>query len=215
MTGQLLAVIPTLGVIIVGFSSLLLLISSNWRWSIGSLVLQYFGVFILIIGEWRLPMAATVVLAGWIASFVLFTAISGLIRDIEVVEDESVSGLQLFDTSQFNPTSAKLFRLIAAGVVGLAIASVVFEVTDWIPGITLEQSLGALILIGLGLLHLGWTANPFRVILGLLTVLAGFEIFYSVVEISALVAGLLAGVTLGLSLVGAYMVIAPSMESIN
>jgi hypothetical membrane protein len=64
-------------------------------------------------------------------------------------------------------------------------------------------------------LHLGWTANPFRVITGLLTVLTGFEIFYSAVEISALVAGLLAVVTLGLSLVGAYMIIAPTLESIS
>lgn len=215
MTDQLLELLPTLGVVIVGFSSLLLLISSNWRWSISSLVMQYFGVFILIIGEWRLPMAATVVLAGWIASFVLFTAISGLIRDVESINIERISEFQLFDASENNPISAKLFRLIAAGVVGLAIVSLVSEVTAWIPGIRLEQSLGALILIGLGLLHLGWTANPFRVVLGLLTVLVGFEIFYSVVEVSALVAGLLAGVTLGLSLVGAYMIIAPSMESIN
>lgn len=215
MVDQFLDLLPTMGVIIVGLSSLLLLISSNWRWSISSLALQYFGVFILIIGEWLLPMALSIVLAGWIASFVLFSAIAGLFREVESVDDETVTVFQLFDSTKNTPTSARLFRLIAAGVVGLAIASLVSEVTEWVPGIRIEQSLGALILIGLGLLHLGWTANPFRVILGLLTVLAGFEIFYSVVEVSALVAGLLAGVTLGLSLVGAYMIIAPSMESIH
>jgi hypothetical protein len=147
---------------------------------------------------------------------VLFTVISSLSRGKDDSDNEQNSIINMFDSSSQNqPRSAMLFRLIAAGVVGLAVISLVPGITDWIPGITLEQSLGGLILIGLGLLHLGWTANPFRVITGLLTVLTGFEIFYSAVEISALVAGLLAVVTLGLSLVGAYMIIAPTLESIS
>jgi hypothetical protein len=48
--------------------------------------------------------------------------------------------------------------------------------------------------------------------LGLLTVLSGFEILYSAVEVSALVTGLLAGVNLGLALVGAYLLLAPTLE---
>ena len=216
MNDQILGFMPILGVFIVGFSSLLLLVSSNWRWSIGALGLQYFGVFFLILTEWLLPMAATIVLAGWISCFVLFNAVSGLIRDTDSNNNDQKSSFNLADISlQYQPTSAMLFRLIAAGVVGLAVISLVPEITDWIPGITLEQSLGGLILIGLGLLHLGWAANPFRVVIGLLTVLAGFEIFYSAVEISALVAGLLAVVTLGLSLVGAYMIIVPTLESVS
>lgn len=216
MVDQVLGLIPIFGAVVIGFSSLLLLISSNWRWSIVALALQYFGALLLILIEWRIPMAATVVLAGWIACFVLFTVISSLSRGKDDSDNEQNSTINMFDiSSQYQPSSALLFRLIASGVVGLAVISLVPGLTDWIPGITLEQSLGGLILIGLGLLHLGWTANPFRVITGLLTVLTGFEIFYSAVEISALVAGLLAVVTLGLSLVGAYMIIAPTLESIS
>jgi hypothetical protein len=44
-----------------------------------------------------------------------------------------------------------------------------------------------------------------RVIVGLLTVLAGFEILFAAIENSILVAGLLASVNLGLALVGAYL----------
>lgn len=213
MNGQIFEMMPIFGVIIVCITSLVLLTSSNWRWSISALALQYVGVFFLIISEWLLPMAVTVVVAGWISGFVLFSAISGLTQETDDVADDPNPIFQSFDTSRNNPASAKLFRLIAAGVVGLAVASLVSEVINWVPGIELEQSLGALILIGLGLLHLGWTAHPFRVVLGLLTVLSGFEIFYAAVEISALVAGLLAGVTLGLSLVGAYLIVAPTLES--
>jgi len=80
-------------------------------------------------------------------------------------------------------------------------------IAGWISNIQLEQVVGALILIGLGLLHLGFTAVPFRIILALLTVLSGFEIIYAGVEKSTLVAGLLAGVNLGLAMVGAYLLV--------
>ena len=65
--------------------------------------------------------------------------------------------------------------------------------------------MGAMLLIGMGLLHLGVTTRPLRVLLGLLTTLSGFELLYAAVENSVLVAGLLALVTLGLALVGAYL----------
>jgi hypothetical protein len=80
---------------------------------------------------------------------------------------------------------------------------------NWLPQISLEQVWGAAILIGVGMLHLGFTGQPFRVILALLTVLTGFEILYASVESSTLVAGLMAGIHLGLALVGAYLMVAP------
>jgi len=64
---------------------------------------------------------------------------------------------------------------------------------------------GAILLIGMGLVHLGMTTRPLRVLIGLLTTLSGFELVYAAVENSVLVAGLLAIVTLGLALVGAYL----------
>jgi hypothetical protein len=60
---------------------------------------------------------------------------------------------------------------------------------------------------------LSLTSDPLRVIIGLLTSLSGFEIIYAAVETSTLVTGLLAGVNLGLALVGAYLLIAPTMEN--
>ena len=65
-------------------------------------------------------------------------------------------------------------------------------------------------LIGMGLLQLGMTTQSFRVILGLLTTLSGFELLYAPLETSVLVAGLLVVINLGIALVGSYMVIAPT-----
>ena len=58
-----------------------------------------------------------------------------------------------------------------------------------------------------------WSHHPtFSGILALLTVLSGFEVIYAGVESSTLVAGLLAGINLGLALVGSYLLVAPTME---
>jgi hypothetical protein len=57
-------------------------------------------------------------------------------------------------------------------------------------------------------LQLGITSQILRITLGLMTVLAGFELLYATVEGSALVAGLLAVINLGLALVGCYLMIA-------
>jgi len=81
-----------------------------------------------------------------------------------------------------------------------------------VPGIPLESAIGALVLVGLGLLQLGLTSHPIRVIIGLLTIISGFEIIYAVVEEPALVAGLLAGVTMGLALLGVYLIFQSSLE---
>ena len=81
-----------------------------------------------------------------------------------------------------------------------------------IPGIGLPVITGSLVLMGLGMLHLGMTIQPFRVILGLLTVLSGFEALYAALESSILVAAMLSTVNLGLALVGAYLLTARKSE---
>jgi hypothetical protein len=83
--------------------------------------------------------------------------------------------------------------------------SVTPRMASSMPGIGAPVIAGTILLIGIGLLHLGTSSQIARVIFGLLTVLSGFEILYAAVEGSILVAALLAVVTLGLGLVGAYL----------
>lgn len=184
-------------VALVSLTGLTLLVSGNWRTSIAALVVQYVGVFILVVVSWPLEMAIVKLIAGGMASAVLGLASAG-------VPESHSEGL--------DNISSGLFRLLAAGLVGLVVASVLPGLTGWLPEIAVEQLFGGGILIGLGLLHLGLTISTLRVILGLLTVLAGFEILYAAVETSVLVSGLLAGVNLGLALVGAYLLVVPSSE---
>jgi len=102
--------------------------------------------------------------------------------------------------------------VFAAAMVAVLAAAATPQVEAMIPGVSRPVIAGGLLLAGMGLLHLGLTAEILRVILGLLTVLAGFEILYAAVETSILLAGLLAVVNLGLALAGAYLMTAARPE---
>lgn len=203
-------------VVLVAITSLILLVSQDWRVSISVLAVQYIGVFVLVALNWPVEMAASKLIAGWIAGTVLGMAVISFPKPESDTQDDgfAAQGISIRTSSEtvaFN-LSGGIFRLVAAILVGLTVLSLAPRAAEWIPGIQLTQAWGGFLLIGMGLLQLGFTAHPFRTILGLLTALAGFEILYAVVERSTLVAGLLASVNLGLALVGAYLLIAPFME---
>jgi hypothetical protein len=175
-----------------------LLISRDWRLELGLLGLQYLGVFWLTNQHWPISMAAIKLVTGWMA-----IAILGVTRlNFKKPED---------DDEQAWP-QGRLFHLFTAGIVTTIVITAAPRVEGIIPGIGLPVISGSLILIGLGILHLSMTAQPFRVILGLLTVLAGFEALYAALESSILVAAMLSTVDLGLALVGAYLLVANKPE---
>ncbi|MCL4562851.1 MAG: hypothetical protein M1281_19830 [Chloroflexi bacterium] len=181
---------------LLALSSLVIVINLDWRVNIFALAAQYVGVFLLVAGEWPTGMALTKLAVGWMAAAVLM--ITRIAQKEEPRETSWPSG--------------RVFRLLAAGLVLLTVWSASAVVAEWLPNLALFQIQAGLILIGMGLLQLGLTAQPLRVTIGLLTLMAGFEIIYAAVEISLLVAGLLAGVNLGLAFFGAYLITAPSQE---
>jgi hypothetical protein len=200
-------------VILLLITSFTLLSKPDWQWCLLALSLQYLGVFILVGSVWPTAMAASRLVAGWIAGAVIGMALISLPREVQASE---IGKFATLPSDQRNVPqdllTGRLFRLLAAALVILIVLSTFNTVITWTPGLSVGQALGGLILIGMGLLQLGFTARTFHTILGLLTLLSGFQILYSAVESSALVAGLLAVVDLGLALVGAYLLISPQME---
>ncbi len=188
--------VPT--VILLTVTTLSLLLSRDWRWSILALAVQYAGVFILVSMSWSIEMSVTKVVAGWMSGAVLGIAMQSAPESWREAEIFSPSG--------------RVFRFFTAALAAIVAYSIAPFLVSWLPGITLTQAWGGSILILMGLVHLGLTAQPLRVVIGLLTVLAGIDIFYAVIESSTLVAGLLAAVNLALSLIGAYLIVNPSIE---
>ena len=193
-----MTIIPwiVLGLLLV--TSVGLLLSRDWRWSLGLLAAQYLGMFYLVTLHWPFSLASVKLVTGWMASATIGVTRLGM-SESEAEEESSWP-------------RGRLFRLFAAAIVIVLVISATPKVETLIPGISRPVIAGALTLAGMGILHLGLTAEPLRLTLGLLTLLAGFEILYATVETSILLAGLLSIVNLGLALVGAYLMTAAPEE---
>jgi hypothetical protein len=185
-------------VILAFITGSVLLVSWDWRISIGSLAVQYCCVFVLVAISWPVETAAVKLVAGLMASAVLGLALFNLPKD-------------MIHQTRF-ATSEIIFRVIAALLAGLFAITGGLKLVEWFAEISIDQAYGTLLLVTLGLIQLGLTQRSLRVVIGLLTVLSGFGIIQAAVESSILITGLLAVITLSLSVVGAYMLTAPTME---
>jgi hypothetical protein len=185
-------------VILAFITASILIISWDWRISIAALSVQYLSVFMLVSLSWPPEISVVKVVAGWIAGTVLGLAI--------------LNSPDQYARRSPLTLSEIVFRVMAVILAGLFAYTGGAKLIAIMSEISLQQAQGGMVLISLGLLHLGLTNHPLKVIIGLLTVLSGFEILYSAVESSILVTGLLASVTLGLAVVGAYLLTAPTLE---
>ena len=186
-------------VVLVSLTSIYILISRDWRYCIAALTLQYIGVFLLVDAFWPIELAVVKMVTGWMVAAILVVAM------VSIPDNWSE-----FSRSQ---KYGSVFRILAASIFILTITSLVLNSENWLAMINLPIRWGSFFLVGIGLLQLSLTSHPMRVVIGLLTALSGFEIIYAAVETSTLVSGLLAGVNIGLALVCAYLLIAPSMEA--
>ena len=177
-------------VVIIMVSSTGLLISRDWRWRLSLLAVLHFGIFSMTIQYWPLGLAAIKLITGWMGCVIL-----GMTR--------ITTGVRL--PEEVSWPQGRAFRLLAASLVVAATASIAPDLSSRLSIITLPVAWGGILSIGMGLIHLGMTSQHSRVIVALLTILAGFELLYAAVEGSILVAAMLATVDIGLALVGAYM----------
>ena len=194
----MVATFAWIAVVVIVITSIGLLLVRDWRWSIILLAIQYLGMFVLTLQHWPLGMASVKVVAGWMSASILGMTRSGLSNEDSDEESRWPRGW--------------LFRLFAAAVILLIVAVVTPSVDTIMADAGFPVTNGSLLLIGMGLLQLGLTARVLPVTIGLMTVLAGFEILYSSVEGSVLVAALLAVINLGLALCGSYLMIASNTQ---
>lgn len=185
-------------VLIIIFTSVGLLIVRDWRTSIILLSIQYVAMFILCLQHLPLGMASVKVVVGWMSA-----AILGMTR----------SNISIPDTDRENNwPRGRLFRIFTAVMVFILVAGATPRVNNVMADAGLAVTAGSLLLIGMGLLHLGLTAGILPITLSLMTILSGFEILYTAVEGSVLVAALLAVIILGLALVGSYLLLASAAQ---
>jgi hypothetical protein len=174
-------------------TSATILISRDWRIGLGALAIQYIAVFWLVTRHLPAAMGSAKLIAGWMAVAVLGMTRLGIVQE---TEEDPFWGRDAW------------FRVILMGIVALAAAGVTLRMNASIPGMGMAVIAGGVLLIGSGVLQVSVTNDTWRVTIGLLTMLAGFEVLYAAVESSILVTGLLAIVNLGLGIVGSYLLLA-------
>ncbi|MCX6059380.1 MAG: hypothetical protein NTW69_14665 [Chloroflexi bacterium] len=186
-------------------TSTVMLIIHDWRINLGALALQYVAAFWLVTRHLPFVMGSTKLITGW-----MVVAALGMTRLSLSSEEED-------NNEESSLLRGRWFRMILMCIVALVTAGVTARIEVVIPGLGLPVIAGGILLIGAGVVHLGVTSEILRVIIGLLTLLTGFEILYAAVESSILVAGLLSVISLGLGLAGSYLLLAgtspPELEN--
>ncbi len=190
-------IVSWVAVAITLISSASIIMMRDWRLSLGALAVQYIAVFWLVSRHFPFAMSSVKLITGW-----MVIAILGITRmtqtDLETAADTTY------------PRGAA-FQIALMGIVALIAVGAAPRIENAIPGLGLPVITGGVLLIGAGMVHLGITSDLLRVILGLLTMLSGFEILYAAVESAILVTGLLAVVNLGLGILGSYLLMAGSI----
>ena len=174
-------------IFLLGTGTLLLLVR-DWRISIGLLAIQYLAMFLVILSIWPFSVALIKLMVGWMVAAVLSTSGTAQLA----YREESLLPM------------GRVFRITLAGLILVLVLSVAPQMNSLLPEIDAWILRCGLLSMGLGLAHIGISTRPFRILLGILTIMTGFEIIYAAVEVSFLVIGLLAGINLALSLAGVY-----------
>ncbi len=185
-------VISKLALIAIVLSVMIVLIFRDWRIIALALGAQYLGAFVLVLLSWPINMAIVKLISGWMATAVM--VFTSLRYSREELQPENVANL-------FFKGLSGLLMIMLIFILAPPLQRRVF------PDVDLLIIQGGLIMMGMALMQLGLNSKPFPVIIGLLTFLTGFEVIYAALELSTLLTGLLAVVTLGMAVVGVSMMV--------
>jgi hypothetical protein len=166
------------------------ILATHRRVEILALLVQFAGTAVLLLG---IPLAMAIAYAAVGLSVTAILAVTP--KPEGSGEAGEASGLP----------SGLVFRTVSVLLVSLAAGALGLGVLGDLPGITPGQSLGAGLLFGLGLLHVGLSEEPLHVGAGLVAMLGGFQIGYAAVEPSVALHALLIAMPVLIAVVVAYL----------
>ena len=192
---NILAVILALGAAIVAT------IWRKWKLTLLALAAQYVGMSLQLASVLSLDTVIIKLLVGLMCCAVLWISCNAIsYQDLD---------------KEKNLFSSNLFRILAT-LLMIILTIVLSPALQLLPIDLVPSSMliSSLLLLLLGLLQLGISNDPFFTIAGLLTFYLGFDTFYSVVEVSSLLVGLLAIINMAIVLLGAYLLIKDQPEEL-
>jgi hypothetical protein len=165
-----------------------ILVPRDWRWSVFGLAMTYLIGFILIVQIWPLPLAAVKLLSGLIGLIIL----------------SSVKMNAENRTEETGTPSSRIFILLLAILSWLIVAATINRLNAWLPIEYTNLFIGMVFMV-CGIIKLSTDQRIFNVIIGLLTLLSGFDVIYSSLEGSALVTALYALIVVSICVLGSYL----------
>ena len=167
--------ISIFALVLIIIASLIVIILDNFRYRLIAMASIYLAEFILVALVWPVGLASIKFVIGIICVIILYSA-------------DHASDSQ--DSARIN-TSYRMLKAVITILIWLMVFYFSNQLLVWVPT---SQNLikGSLTLIGMGIIQVGITSDTKSVILGLLMFFAGFEVLYSAIETSVLLAGLLA-----------------------
>jgi len=176
----------------------LAIVLNDRRWMLLMLAGEYVALTWLSATIMPIQTAAVKLVAGMMVCAVLALSIVRVGHESDIAQREGLP-------------SGIAFKVIAVLLVSFSAWGLAERGSEYIPGtVSRAATLGSMFLIGMGLLHIGISEDPFRIGIGLLTVLAGFEIIYAAVEPSLAILALMAAVNIGLSIIVSYLMVGTS-----
>ncbi len=165
----------------------LVLVASDWRMRIAGLASIYLVGFIVILQIWPVALASIKLVSGWMG--------------IALLSNSMLDSINQKTEQRF--LSETIFRFLMAVLIWIVIAAIAPSINEWLPIPYTNLYIG-LSLMGSGLLFMSLTDDFFEITLGLLSILAGFDIIYSSLEGSALVTGIYAFIIILICLLSGY-----------
>jgi len=165
----------------------LMIAAYDWRMRIAGLASLYLVGFIVILQIWPVALASVKLISGWMGIALLSTSMLN----------------SMDQTNKHRFTSEMVFRFLMVVLIWIVIVAVAPSINEWLPIPYTNLYIG-LSLMGSGLLFMSLTDDFFEIVLGLLLILAGFDIIYSSLEGSALVTGIYAFIIILICLISAY-----------
>jgi hypothetical protein len=185
------------------------------EWSLVPSVAVVVTAILLLILDKRRTLA--VILA---VQYLFVTWLAALSLPILVASVKLIAGVMACSILSIAPKETKAFeskkntRGVLSGLSFRIIAAILIIASalgwDWgtariIEGLSWPATYASTVLMGFGFLQFGFNERPFRVGIGLLSLLSGFEIAYATIEPSLAVVALLAAIHIGIALVIGYL----------
>jgi hypothetical protein len=183
----------------------ILILVRDWRISVAALLFQYLSAGIVLAQVVRAEIAFAKVLVGLFVCLMLYLSArqAGWRHRLRVASHglRALLGQRKVSGTAFPPGRA--FRLMA--LLLMALTAVSLSSSYPLPDLPAGLSLGFYWLMATGVLILILTEEPLKTGQGLLTLILGFELWYTALEDSLLMVGLLGTVNLLLALAIGYL----------